>query len=343
MAASHLLPARYYARFCQVLEQSGVQTRGILARAGIARRDLQAADHRLTLTQVEALVEEAARLTGRSDLSLEVARALKLTSHSTVSYGILSSPTAGYALRLVARFFSLILPSFRMHYAADDRRIRLTVTPVWPQSPRGLAFHLELIAAAVHWELGDLVGTNLPRYDIYFSLSEPPHVAAYARLREVRAHFGWQMRPGLRMEWPARVATWPLALSDPGALRSAEQRCAEMVRTARDRGEIAGWVHMMIREAGDGAPSMRELANTLNLSTRTLDRYLKGEGTSFRALSKQASHAKACTLLGEQRLSVTQTAFELGYTDVSNFARAFRRTTGLSPGEWQRQSAPEVR
>lgn len=341
MHDSQSVPARYYARLCVVLETSGIDAIPLLDAAGIPRTQIQAPEGSLTMTQVDALLEAAMRATGRTDLSLELARALKLTSHSTVSYGMLSSPTAGYALRLVARYFGLILPAFRMVYATDARRMRLTVEPVWPMSHAALVFHLELIAAAVHWELRDLLGGRLPPYDVYFSLDEPAHVSRYAELRELRPHFGWRARPGFVMEWPKEVAARKLALSDPIALKLAETRCGEMLDKVRNTGNVAGWVHMMLQEASGGPPTLTELARTLNLSARTLDRYLQREGESFREMQKRVQHTKACTLLQQEDLSVTQIAYELGYADPSNFARAFRRESGQSPSAWRHSQAEQ--
>lgn len=139
------------------------------------------------------------------------------------------------------------------------------------------------------------------------------------------------------MRWALEVAKRPLALADPTALKLAEQRCLEMVGRARLTGDVAGWVEMMLREASDGVPLQTELAHSLNLSPRTLDRYLKKEGGSYRDLSKRARHAKACKLLADEWRPVTQIGLELGYTDASNFARAFKRESGMSPGAWRAQ------
>lgn len=335
------LPARYYARFCDVLQQLGAETGPLLATAGVARAEIQAPEAQLTLDQVEALVAAAEQTTQCTDLALELARALKLTSHSSVSYGILSSPTGGYALHLVARFFSLILPAFRMRYTANSRHMQIFVTPVWAMSHACLAFHLELIAACVHWELRELVGGSLPPYDIHFSLDEPPHVQRYVQLREARVHFGWQGRPGFRMTWPVEVARRPVSLADPTALKLAEQRCSEMLAHARHTGNIGEWIGMMLNEASGGLPSLTELAGALNLSSRTLDRYLKREGYSYRELGKKVLYGKACVQLRNTALPITQIALDLGYTDVSNFARAFRRESGMSPSAWRTRHAAD--
>jgi AraC-like DNA-binding protein len=73
----------------------------------------------------------------------------------------------------------------------------------------------------------------------------------------------------------------------------------------------------------------------LNLSARTLDRYLEKEGESFRKLSNRTRHEKALELLEDDRLTVTHIAHELGYTDMSNFARSFRREAGVAPGDYR--------
>lgn len=339
MAEHHRVPARYYAHLCAVLAQSGIDTRALLSVAGIAQHEVMAPDGQLNMPQVEALLVAVSRATRRVDLAIDLGGALKLTSHSTVSYGILSSPTAGYALRLVARFFRLILPSFCMHYALDATAMQITVEPQWPMSHACLAFHLELIAVAVYREVGELLGGEAPPTQLYFSLHEPLHASRYTELRKLRVHFGWRVRPGFHMRWPLDVAQRPLALADSTALKLAEQRCSEMVGRARITGDVAGWVEMMLREASDGVPSQTELAHTLNLSPRTLDRYLKKEGASYRDLSKRACHTKACKLLTDEWRSITQIGLELGYTDVSNFARAFKRECGVSPGAWRLQHA----
>lgn len=162
MAEQHWVPARYYARLGEVLAQAGIDTQALLNATGIAGHEIMAPDGQLTMAQVEALLAAATRATQRTDLALDLGRALKLTSHSTVSYGILSSPTAGYALRLVARYFGLILPSFRMRYAADTATMQITVEPQWSMSHACLAFHLELVAVAVYREVGELLGGDAP-------------------------------------------------------------------------------------------------------------------------------------------------------------------------------------
>jgi AraC-like DNA-binding protein len=77
----------------------------------------------------------------------------------------------------------------------------------------------------------------------------------------------------------------------------------------------------------------------LNLSKRTLNRYLEREGTSYRELSGRIQHQLACERLASGTMSVTEVAYSLGFSDSSNFARAFKAHAGHSPGEYRRRKS----
>ena len=145
--------------------------------------------------------------------------------------------------------------------------------------------------------------------------------------------------PSVRLRLLADPRSYPLAMADANARRVAEERCRLLVQQAASVRGFADWVAMTLREVGEGLPSLDELAAMLNLSTRTLNRYLEREGTSFRALSGRIQHELACERLSRGNVSVTEVAYSLGFKDASNFARAFRSRAGYSPGEHARRVA----
>lgn len=75
----------------------------------------------------------------------------------------------------------------------------------------------------------------------------------------------------------------------------------------------------------------------LGSSTRTLQRTLAEEGTTFATLVEDARRSLAETLLARDELAVEQVAALLGYADLRGFDRAFKRWTGTSPTLWRTQ------
>ena len=80
-----------------------------------------------------------------------------------------------------------------------------------------------------------------------------------------------------------------------------------------------------------GAPTLPVVARKLNLSTRTLHRRLEERGLNFNGLLRETRLKLAKHYLADSRLELKQVAFLLGYSDVANFRRAFKRWEGVAP------------
>jgi len=115
-------------------------------------------------------------------------------------------------------------------------------------------------------------------------------------------------------------------------MRAAEERCKAMLRQVHVRRRWKEWCRTMLRESEDSQPTLGQLARIVNLSPRTLARYLETEGVGFRDLALQVRTERAARLLREGDLSVTQVAYRLGFSDVASFVRSYRNRTGRTPG-----------
>lgn len=324
------LPARYFGRLLELLRAQRIAIAPLIDGLGFDPASLDDPDATLRLSQVNTLIDRIADQTQRIDWGFDLGQRLHLTSHQILGYGLLASPTFGYALQMLSRYFSLATPTFRAQFRRDAQHASFLLVPSLPMSHACLIFHTDTIATAVDLVLHEMLGDRMPRYDLHFAL-DLPHKQRYETLTDARCRFGVGDLAGIRLHFPIALIDEPLSLADAAALKAAEARCEASFRRVIASGQVAGWVRMMLRESSNGLPSLEQLAHTLNLSPRTLDRHLKAEGAGFRQLATDVTVDKARELLAQGR-SVTSVAHELGYTDASNFARAFRKATGASPG-----------
>ncbi|KFF59686.1 AraC family transcriptional regulator, partial [Cryobacterium sp. MLB-32] len=72
-------------------------------------------------------------------------------------------------------------------------------------------------------------------------------------------------------------------------------------------------------------------AREMSTSTRSLQRQLKTDGTSFQGELSRTREALARHYLAQGRMSTQEIAFLIGYDDPRSFYRAFRSWTGLTP------------
>ncbi|MFA0085963.1 helix-turn-helix domain-containing protein [Vibrio sp. 10N.261.51.F12] len=80
------------------------------------------------------------------------------------------------------------------------------------------------------------------------------------------------------------------------------------------------------------------LASALNMNIRTLNRKLYGLNTSYRGVLEKYKLEKSLHLLEDANNNLTEIAYQLGFSDLSTFSRAFKRWTGQSPIKFRQQN-----
>ena len=136
-------------------------------------------------------------------------------------------------------------------------------------------------------------------------------------------------------ELPRSLLNKPIKFNFP-ALQSAEEFEAKLKSPLAKDFVIAlkQILKMMIRE---GNHDVAAVAEACCVSVRTLQRHLAEIGLSYRQLTNDTRIAIAANWLKTEDVPIAEIAYNLGYSDPSNFTRAFRRQTGISPQEFRSQ------
>ncbi|MES2261081.1 MAG: AraC family transcriptional regulator ligand-binding domain-containing protein [Pseudomonadota bacterium] len=330
-----IIPVRYFALLCDLLDAQGIDSAAVLRAAQIDPVQFNQPHAAISTRQVDALLAEAERASGRRDLGFEIGRGMKLNSHDILGYAMLSSPSCDHVLRLVSRYYRLMTPMFSLTYRRQDGLAEMLFRPLLPMPRATMRVYQEMVVVASYRHVKSLLQQHPARCDIYLSIEAPPHAARYRELAPAKVHFGASALPMMRLVMDAEQLDRPLQMADERARQLAEDRCAALLHSLRTRGSWKAWVGMMLSEAEDCQPKLEELAGILNISPRTLDRHLRKEDTTFRALSLRIRAERARAMLADGALPVSQIAYRLGYSDVANFSHAFHHAHGCSPSAWR--------
>ncbi len=82
-------------------------------------------------------------------------------------------------------------------------------------------------------------------------------------------------------------------------------------------------------------PQLENIALTLNITPRTLQRRLQDENTTYRELSDSIRYELASTLLKYKELTISEIGYKLGYADLKAFRKAFKQWSGVSPLDYR--------
>jgi len=102
-----------------------------------------------------------------------------------------------------------------------------------------------------------------------------------------------------------------------------------------DRSDFPGRVHReLIKLLPTGVSGKEQVAQALNMSTRTLYNKLEGTGTTYREVLDDTRRSLAEDYI-RQDLPIYEIAYLIGFSDTANFSRAFKKWTGKSPMEFR--------
>ena len=126
-----------------------------------------------------------------------------------------------------------------------------------------------------------------------------------------------------------------LGLRLPAA--SADRSSGELSASTKLPEDIIGIVLKQIDALSEIGPKLQIeiIAESLAMSRRSLQRAITKRGLTYSQLINERRLRRARYWLDYTKKPITEIALDLGYTDASNFSRAFRRNTGLSPRDFR--------
>ncbi|WP_230181256.1 AraC family transcriptional regulator [Aquabacterium sp. CECT 9606] len=293
----------------------------------------------LSFEAFQRLVREAMALTSEPAFGLLVGESLLVNSHGILGYAAANSQTLRQALGVIERYLLLRTSLLAIQQEASGKQLRLVFVEPHPLGDVRAAV-LEAVVLTVK-KLIDYVTMGTCQVScVVFPFEQPAHAALAHELFDcaVRYDASW-----CGLELPAAQLDQPLQTGNPQAWLDAVQRCQEEMSRLQRQQALSIRVRQLMLSKPGGFPSLQVTARLLNLTPRTLHRRLQDEGSSYRDLLEDTRHRLAIDHLKAGRLTMQEIAFMLGYDDLANFRRAFKRWEGVAPTTFRNRVTSQPR
>ena len=186
-----------------------------------------------------------------------------------------------------------------------------------------------------------LVGAPIPLVGVTLRGQPALNVERFQRIFKCEIQFNAQRNT---FSFPARYLNAPIHHSEESLnefLRSAPYYLVAQVETEEEAAQdlVALVRQWLARDFSHHMATCEELALALGLSTRSLRRKLAERGTSFQILKDERRTEIARQFLVRSELTIHAVAALMGFDEPSAFQRAFKKWTGMTPGQYRRQQA----
>lgn len=316
------LPGAYIKDLVELAGRWNVQPDQLLDGLPITMAELAAPTTRVPLRVCEAIVARAHQLTHEPALAIHVGTQMRLSSHGFLGFAAMTAGTVREAIELACRFSSTRTSAIGLTlYVEGD-----TATVVIEERTSLGALQPFVVMALIIgiWQLGQVLTGKVLDGTGECAFPEPGYLKGVPHGERLR--FGCRTH---RLVFPAKELELPLKSADPVAMQLAREQCERELAAVVDA-SIPARVRAAIMSA-DGMPSLVELAKELRMSPRTLKRRLAEHGTTYSTLRDDVRRQRALLLLDNRGLAIGDVAAKLGYSELPNFTRAFRKWTGMTP------------
>jgi AraC-like DNA-binding protein len=324
------LPIHYVRQIADQTGEMGVDIQQWLKHAGLTPAQLSDDQTQLDFEQLRLLILHGMDMTQEPAVGLLIGERLLVNSHGILGMAAMSSGSLRQAMYLVERYIGLRTSMIKYHYEESAKEVRqiFNETLELGEIQRPV---LETITLTIKNVLDFITMKSCPINYVAFPFPDP----GYADLAqdmfdcEVRYQQSWT---GFSM--PLTALDQPLRQADPAMFQTAELICQQELEKLNLQTSLSARISRLMLEKQNGFPSLQVTARMLNMTPRTLHRRLLEENTTFKDLLESVRQGLALQHLQSGRMSVQAVAYTLGYTDVSNFRRAFKRWTGKAPSDY---------
>ena len=332
MADQFRIIASVYRGLIEILSEGGMSTTEISKRIGLDIDRVTAPHEMLSLEQVNILWQLGYEACGPA-IGIEVAQRIRLVDFQDVGVFLTATSDVEDLLKQLANYCALFSNVMEFKVLESERGLEFQV-------------HYHAKVALLHERLDFLTAAGPVLVSQYLEKKLKLDTVELTRPKpeDTRA---WDQAFGVKVRWGCALSRY--IVSNDQAHRQVLTRNEQLKKelqllldkrlregkTAHPLDEVRT---VMLKQLAHQLPSTESVADELHISTRTLHRRLADAETSFSRmlagiLEEMAKHFIS---LG---LPASEIAERLFYTDVRTFNRAFKRWTGLTPSQFQKQDS----
>lgn len=329
-----VVPVSHINNSLQRFTQRGYTLAQLLDGTGLTPTYLSDTSRRVTYRQRIQLLDNLIRISPQVAFWLREPHTVSISTYGLLGYAMMSSATLSRAISIATKYHKMAGAMFDLEFMIDNGQGVLRIHNLLARGEVG-----QLVVEELFRDIQPLIGLLLGRKHtpekICFSYPAPPYQHLYHQVFQCPVVFD-QLFCEYRFD--AAILDEPLAEADLTTARACEKSCQDLLKEMDINEDLTSRICQILLSVPGRFPSLDEIASKLHIGPRTLRRRLKTLGTSYQKILDDVRRELAIQYLVTTDLSTQQISDLLGYTEVTNFRRAFLKWADTSPFRYRKQA-----
>ena len=332
---------RFVLNLIQFASQQGADTEKLLTLAELPPEELCKEECKVGPEVYNRVVEAASSESGDPFYGLHAGEHLNLSAAGLIVQIAQTSETVLQALEFCCEFANLgcsALPA-TLHKEGENTVLKLTPLQSWKdQSVLSVQQTIYGYIAFMIREFHSLTRNRHYPVEVRLEFDKPDDVSELERVTQCRVKFN---AVDNAIVFSKEHVELPVVTSDFRLLQvlvsHAQEKLDLMENSQSFYDKVKSSVLRLIKPE---FPTIEQVAMQFNMSVRSFQRKLGGEGHTYKSLIDELRREFAIQYLRKPELSVSEVAYLLNYGDPSAFVRSFKRWTGTTPERFRNEVHP---
>jgi AraC-like DNA-binding protein len=310
----------------------GYSREDVLEGTGLTESYLMEDSNRASYKQRIKQLENMIAISGEPGFWLQGDFETSISSYGLLGYDMMRSAPLNKAVGVAAKYHKMAGAMFDLEFIQDDQHAVLRIHRLLASGEVGQMLVEELFRGITPL-ISLLLGRPFKPEEIRLSYQAPAFKDVYENVFNYPVKFE-QLFCEYRFD--AELLNEPLAEADADTARICEESCQALLSEMDIDDDLVSRICQILLGEPGAFPCLDEIADKLHLGPRTLRRRLRDLDTSYQKILDDVRKELAIQYLTTTDLSTQQVSDLLGYTEVTNFRRAFVKWANVSPFKYRK-------
>lgn len=303
---------------------SGISLEEALKKTSLSEKSLQDADGLVSLKDYEQVFLNGLSLTKDPFFGIHLGGNFSLQQIGVIGYLLMNSDNFSAALKSYQQFQTALGESIVLSITTSGSIARVVVDFLGSNDQVGHQA-VEAFISAIKSSGRELTGRELKILKVGLQYEPTKPVSEYLKIIDVVPE-----RNGENFfEFSSDYMKLPIVNSSPELITIFENQLSQKISPSFSRNVRR---ELMKRIGKDSINTVEELSIYFGMSERNFQLKLEQEKTSFREIHEQVQAEFALRYL-KAGSPIAEIAYALGFSEPSAFQRAYKRWTGMTPGQ----------
>jgi len=331
------VPNSYLTRIMEVMLEHGQDISPSLQAANIPIPQLSNLKANISSEQYYTFIQALLNNITIDGMGFKVGRKFSINDYGILGFAFISCPTLKHAMETFFRYQAIVGNDSMFEEVMDYEKEDVSLTLI-SRLPTAQLLQYEVDLFLGQWsataEAISQAGMEMTFTRLNISYPKPSYAHLYEEAFNCPIFYEQAEN---KILFPAKVLDQKSTMLDDDTAQSWEELCQAALNKLNEQHGLAEKVRRIIIDQPAANMGPEEVAGQLNMSYRTLRRRLSEEHTSFKEISDGVRMGLAGEYLRQTEFSTQEIAFLLGFSEVANFHRAFKKWSNITPGEYREQ------